>query len=317
MAQLRVLIAAVVLVLLSATTALAQDYTISVSQIVEHPALDATRQGFMDYLKEQGLEVEYNVHIAQGNIATANQIANQIMDEGPDLVLAIATPTAQACAQRIRNIPVLAAAVTDFVGAGLVKSMEEPGANVTGLTDMTPMDQHLELMLEFVPDAKAVGVIYNAGEDNSVSLVKFLREEAKKKGVKLEEATIQNSSGVLQAARSLVGKVQAIYIPTDNTVVTALESAMKVAHENDIPLFSGDTDSVERGTLASLGFDYYNMGRQTGAMAYRILKEGANPGEMPVETLQELSLWVNLDAAEKMGVTIPESVLERADTVLE
>jgi len=144
MAQLRVLIAAVVLVLLSATTALAQDHTISVSEIVEHPALDATRQGFMDYLKEQGLEVEYNVHIAQGNIATANQIANQIMDEGPDLVLAIATPTAQACAQRIRNIPVLAAAVTDFVGAGLVKSMEEPGANVTGLTDMTPMDQHLE-----------------------------------------------------------------------------------------------------------------------------------------------------------------------------
>ncbi|MFW5734182.1 MAG: ABC transporter substrate-binding protein [Oceanidesulfovibrio sp.] len=317
MAHLRVFITAVALVLLASTTVLAQDYTVSVSQIVEHPALDATRQGFMDYLEDQGLKVEYNVHIAQGNIATANQIASQIMDESPDLVLAIATPTAQACAQRIHDIPVLAAAVTDFVGAGLVKSMDNPGANVTGMTDMTPMDMHLALMLEFVPNAEAVGVIYNAGEDNSVTLVNSLREECEKKGVKLEEATIQNSSGVLQAARSLVGKVQAIYIPTDNTVVTALESAMKVAHENDIPLFSGDTDSVERGTLASLGFDYYNMGRQTGEMAHRILVEGANPAEMPVETLQNLSLWVNKNAAENMGVTIPESVLERADTVLE
>ncbi|TVM30525.1 ABC transporter substrate-binding protein [Oceanidesulfovibrio marinus] len=316
MGKLRIIICALAFVLV-ASVAMAEDYTVSVSQIVEHPALDATRQGFMDYLEEQGLDVKYNVHIAQGNIATANQIANQIMDEDPDLVLAIATPTAQACAQRIHETPVIATAVTDFVGAGLVKSMDKPGSNVTGMTDMTPMDKHLDLMLEFVPDATAVGVIYNAGEDNSVTLVKFLRDACEAKGVKLEEATIQNSSGVLQAARSLVGKVQAIYIPTDNTVVTALESAMKVAHENHIPLFSGDTDSVERGTLASLGFDYYNMGRQTGEMAFRILKEGANPADMPVETLQDLSLWVNKDAAEKMGVTIPEAVLDRADTVLE
>lgn len=316
MGKLRIIICALAFVLV-ASVAMAEDYTVSVSQIVEHPALDATRQGFMDYLEEQGLDVKYNVHIAQGNIATANQIANQIMDEDPDLVLAIATPTAQACAQRIHETPVIATAVTDFVGAGLVKSMDKPGGNVTGMTDMTPMDKHLDLMLEFVPDATAVGVIYNAGEDNSVTLVKFLRDACEAKGVKLEEATIQNSSGVLQAARSLVGKVQAIYIPTDNTVVTALESAMKVAHENHIPLFSGDTDSVERGTLASLGFDYYSMGRQTGEMAFRILKEGANPADMPVETLQDLSLWVNKDAAEKMGVTIPEAVLDRADTVLE
>ncbi len=315
--RIRLFLFALALVL-APSTAWAADYEISITQIVEHPALDATQQGFKDALKDKGLDVAYNVHIAQGNIATANQIANQILDEQPDLVLAIATPTAQAVVQKIKDIPIVATAVTDMVGAGLVASMEAPGANVTGMTDMTPMDRHLDLILRFKPEAKSVGVIYNAGEDNSVTLVTMLRAEAEERGVTLEEATIQTSAGVLQAAKSLVGEgVDAIYVPTDNTVITALESAIKVAHESDVPLFSGDTDSVERGTLASLGFDYYGMGRQTGEMAYRILKEGADPATMPVEELGELSLWINMQAAAEMGVEVPQPLLDDADKVLE
>jgi len=261
--------------------------------------------------------VKYNVHIAQGNIATANQIANQILDEAPNLVLAIATPTAQACAQKIKDIPILATAVTDLVGAGLVKSMDAPGANVTGMTDMTPIDRHVELIKEFLPDIKKLGVIYNAGEANSVTLVNILKEESAKRGVEIQEATIANSSGVYQAARTLAADCDALYIPTDNTVVSALESAIKVCAEAKKPLFSGDNDSVERGALASLGFNYYGLGRQTGQMAMRILIDGAKPADMPVERLKDLQLSVNKSAAKNFGVVIPEAILKRAQQVFE
>lgn len=303
------------LALVCAAPALAKTVTVSVSQIVEHPALDAVRNGFIKQMEDDGYEVKANVHIAQGNPATNVQIAAQILGENPDIVLAIATPSAQACAQKIKDIPILATAVTDLVGAGLVESMDKPGANVTGMTDMSPVAEQLELAMEIVPGIKKIGVIYNAGEANSVTLVKVLTEEATKRGIAVEGANAANSGAVYQAAKSLVGRVDAVYIPTDNTVVSALESAIKVCREAKLPLFSGDTDSVERGTIASLAVDYYRMGLQTAKMAQRIL-DGADPATMPVEKLEDLQLYVNVKAAEGMGVTVPQAVIDRADKVV-
>lgn len=305
--------------LLVASTAFAgKTYTVSVTQIVEHPALDAMRDGVADRLKEKGIDFTYNVHIAQGNMATNTQIVSQIMGERPDLVLAIATPGAQACAQKIKETPIIFTGVTDPVAAGLVKDLQNTGGtNITGMSDFSPMDKHVALIREIVPGAKTIGIIYNSGEPNSVPNLKALKEEAAKVGMSVEEATIANSSGVYQAAKSLVGRCDVIYIGTDNTVVSAIESAVKVCTDNKLPLIVGDVDSVARGAIAAVAVDYYKMGLQTGDMAARILMNGANPGSMPVEFLNDLNLHVNLKAAKAMGVTLPESVVNRAAKVIQ
>ncbi|NDV27366.1 ABC transporter substrate-binding protein [Desulfovibrio sp. JC010] len=294
----------------------AQTYTVSISQIVEHPSLDAMRDGFKDRLKEAGYDVIYNEHIAQGNQATNIQIANQIKGESPDLVLTITTPSSQAVAQKIKDIPVLFTGVTDPVAAGLVKSLMQPGKNISGMTDMSPVLRQVELIKEFMPEVKTIGTIYNAGEANSIVLTNMLKEICKDFDIKVEEASIANSSGVYQAAKSLVGKCDAVYIPLDNTVVSGLEAAIKVCRQNKLPIFSADTDSVERGTVAALAVDYYRMGLQTADMAARLLGGKAKPADMPVETLQNLRLFVNEKAAAKMGVKIPKQVMERADKII-
>ncbi|WP_432736617.1 ABC transporter substrate-binding protein [Maridesulfovibrio sp. FT414] len=294
----------------------AQTYTVSISQIVEHPSLDAMREGFKNRLKEAGIDVIYNEHIAQGNQATNVQIANQIKGEKPDLVLTITTPSSQAVAQKIKDIPVLFTGVTDPVAAGLVKSLMLPGKNITGMTDMSPVLRQVELIKEFMPEIKTLGTIYNAGEANSVVLTELLKEVCKDFGIKVEEASIANSSDVYQAAKSLVGRCDAIYIPLDNTVVSGLEAAIKVCRQNKLPIFSADTDSVERGTVAAIAVDYYRMGLQTADMAARILSKNAKPADMPVETLQNLRLFVNENAAAQMGISIPKQVMDRADRII-
>ncbi len=294
----------------------AQSYTVSITQIVEHPSLDAIRQGFQDRMKEAGVNVQYNVHIAQGNQANNIQIANQIKGESPSLTLAITTPSAQAVAQKIKDKPILFTGVTDPVAAGLVRTLMIPGKNITGMTDMSPIVRQVELIKEFLPDVKTIGTIYNAGEANSVVLIKILKDVCKDLGIKVEAASIANSSGVYQAAKSLVGKCDAIYIPIDNTVVSGLEAAIKVCRQNKLPIFSADTDSVKRGTIAALAIDYYRMGLQTADMAIRILNNKAIPASTPVESLENLQLYINPGAAEKMGVTIPKQVLDRADNII-
>lgn len=309
---------AVMATLMLASTAFAGKYTISFTQIVEHPALDAMRNGVLDRLKERGVDVVANVHIAQGNPATNVQIISQIMGERPDLVVAIATPGAQAAAQKIKDMPILFTGITDPVSAGLVKDLQNTGGkNITGMSDFSPMDKHVALIKEVVPSAKTIGVIYNAGEPNSVVLVDVLRKEAEKVGFGVEEATIANSSGVYPAAKSLVGRCDVIYIPLDNTAVSALESAIKICRQNKLPLIVGDVDSVARGAIAAVAVDYYKMGLQTGDMACKILMEGVKPGDMPVEFLNDLNLHVNKKAAASMGVTLPENTVKRAAKVIE
>ncbi|WP_022662922.1 ABC transporter substrate-binding protein [Paucidesulfovibrio longus] len=298
-------------------TAEKKPFAISITQIVEHPSLDAMRQGFKDRFAEKGVPAVFTDHIAQGDMATNAQIGKQIKGEEPDLILAITTPSAQAVVQAIDDRPIVFTGVTDPVSAKIVASLEHPGANVTGMTDMSPLDKHVELIRTFLPEIKKLGVIYNAGETNSVVLVNLLKAQCAPFGIEVVEATIDNSSGVYQAAKSLVGRCEAIYVPVDNTVVSALESAIKVCEESKLPLFTGDTDSVARGSIAALAVDYYKMGVQTADMAIRILVDGANPADTPVEYIRDLSLHVNKKAAAAMGVTIPESVLEKASKVIE
>lgn len=295
----------------------AQTSVISISQIVEHPSLDAMRKGFKDGLKKSGINAIYNVHIAQGNQANNIQIANQIRGEKPDLILAITTPSSQVLAQKIKKTPILFTGVTDPVSAGLVKSIDHPGANISGMTDLSPIRRQVELIREFLPGIKKIGTIYNAGEANSVVLTNILKDVCKEFGIDVEETTVANSSAVYLAAKSLVGKCDAIYIPVDNTVVSGLESLIKVCRRNHLPIFSADTDSVQRGTVAALAIDYYRMGLQTADMAVRIIRDKASIAEMKVESLKNLQLYVNETAAKKMGISIPESVREKADKIIE
>jgi putative ABC transport system substrate-binding protein len=293
---------------------------VAITQIVEHPALDATRDGVKDELEEAGLKegdnLKWQWESAQGNASTAAQIASKFVGDNPDVIVAIATPSAQAAISAAEDIPVIFTAVTDPVGAKLVETMEKPGELVTGVTDLSPIGEQLDLIKEITPDIERIGVLYNAGEANSVSLVELLKKEAESRNLEIVEATAAQSSNVATAAQSLVGKADVIYIPTDNTIVSALEAAIQVATENKIPLYAGDTDSVERGAIASLSFNYYDVGRQTGKIVLEVL-EGKNPGEISVQSVEKLQLFVNLQAAEAMGVEIPESVKSRAEKMIE
>ena len=317
-----VLVFALLLALTPITEVGAKTVTISVSQFVEHPALDAVLKGFQDDLKENGVDVAFSVHNAQANMATAGQIGSQIMGEKPDMVLAIATPSAQSCAQALKkaphmkNTPLLFTAVTDPLAAGLVTDLNQPGGNITGVSDMLPLDQHMKMVKKFIPSLKTLGVLYNSGEANSKSSVKLLTEVGKDMGYEVVAATVSKTSEVYQAAKSLVGRVDAVFVPTDNTVVESLESAIKVCDENNLPLFAADVDSVKRGAVSAMGFDYYKHGRQTGAMARRILG-GASAATTPVETQKDLKLYINKKYADLMGVKIPDELLSIADKVYE
>lgn len=290
-----------------------EEYRIGITQIVAHPSLDAAREGFKEALEEAGLEVTFDENNAQGEQATATSIATKFNTGNYDLVLAIATPTAQASAQVITNKPVLFTAVTDPVAAELVESNERPGANVTGTTDMNPVADQIKLVKRLKPDARTVGVIYSSGEVNSAVQVELARTAAQEEGLELVEKTVTNTGEVSQAAATL--DVDAIYVPTDNNVVSGLSAVVQVAEQKKIPLIVGEGDSVRGGGVITTGIDYRQLGRQTGDMAVRILRDGADPATMPVEAQKEYTTYVNTAAAERMGVTIPEDLLAGATDV--
>ncbi|HEX5078334.1 MAG TPA: ABC transporter substrate-binding protein [Geminicoccaceae bacterium] len=304
----------------AASAAAAADVTVAVTAIVEHPALDAAREGVRDELAAQGYRVgdnlDFQFESAQGNPATAAQIAQKFVGEAPDVIVPISTPSAQAVAAATKDIPIVFTAVTDPLGAKLVSSLEHPGGNITGMTDLSPIGAHLDLVKEITPDVANLGVIYNPGEANSVTLLDLLRQEAPARGIAIVEAAAPRSSDVQAAAQSLVGKVDAIYVPTDNTVVTALEAIVGVGIDNQLPVYAGDTDSVPRGAIAALGFNYYDVGIQTGKIVARVLA-GEAPGSIPVQGVETTELYVNPGAAERMGVSLPEAVIARAKTVVE
>lgn len=293
---------------------------VAVTQIVEHPSLNATRDGLQQELATAGYQVNKNLkwqwESAQGNTATAVQIARNFAGENPDVIVAISTPSAQAVVSAAPNIPVIFTAVTDPLGAKLVTNQEKPGGLVTGVRALVPIGKHLDLITKISPQAKRIGVIYNAGEANSLTLIELLKQEAAARGMTIVEATVAGSSDVATAARSLVGRSDVIYIPTDNTVASALESVIQIGINNKLPVYAGDNDSVAKGAIASLSFNYYDVGRQTGQIVTKVLK-GEKPGEIAVESPTKLELHVNLSSAQAMGVKIPESVRSEAAKVIQ
>ncbi|ENM5833543.1 ABC transporter substrate-binding protein [Vibrio metoecus] len=301
--------------LLSSQSIMAKTAKVAVSQIVEHPALDATRQGLLDGLKakgyEEGKNLEFDYKTAQGNPAIAVQIARQFVGENPDVLVGIATPTAQALVSATKTIPIVFTAVTDPVGAKLVKQLEQPGKNVTGLSDLSPVEQHVELIKEILPNAKSIGVVYNPGEANAVSLMELLKLSAAKHGIKLVEATALKSADVQSATQAIAEKSDVIYALIDNTVASAIEGMIVAANQAKTPVFGAATSYVDRGAIASLGFDYYQIGVQTADYVAAIL-EGKAPGTLDVQVAKGSDLVINKTAADKLGISIPDAVLARA-----
>ncbi len=298
----------------------ADQVKLGIIQVADHPALDAARQGFLDVMAANGYKEGENLVVdygnAQGDRTALKTIAQDLVTGGCDLILAIATDSAQAVAAETTEIPILFTAVTDPVTAQLVETNEKPGTNATGTNDMNPVADQVELLQKLAPKAKRVGVVYNAGEVNSVVQVDMVKEAASKIGLEVVDATVSNTSEVMQAAQSLVGRVDAIYIPTDNTVSSSVESVIKVAETNALPVVVGEAGMVDRGALATIGIDYDKLGRQTAEMALRIL-EGEKPQDIAVESQRDMELVINMKAAQAMKVTIPDDVREQADRIIE
>ncbi|RQS66279.1 ABC transporter substrate-binding protein [Burkholderia sp. Bp8963] len=292
--------------------------TVKVLSIVDHPALDAIRDGVRAELKAEGYgddKLKWEYQSAQGNTGTAAQIARKFVGDQPDVIVAIATPAAQAVVASTKSVPVVYSGVTDPVTAQLVKGWGPTGTNVTGVSDKLPLDRQVALIKRVVPNAKTVGMVYNPGEANSVVVVKALAEILAKQGMTLKEAAAPRTVDIGPAAKSLIGKVDVIYTNTDNNVVSAYEALVKVANEAKIPLVAGDTDSVKRGGIAALGINYGDLGRQTGKVVARILK-GEKPGAIASETSSNLELFVNTGAAAKQGVTLSQDLVKEAKTVI-
>jgi len=282
----------------------AENIRIGITQIVDHPALNAVRDGFIEAMAEKGYvegeNVIYDIQNAQGDMATASTIARKFVSEKADLILSIATPTSQAAVNATTTIPIVFSAVTDPVGAGLVKGLECSGNNVTGMSDLTPVERQFELIKVILPKAEAVGTIYNAAEANSVLTNELAKTACEKLGLRLMEATVSSSADVFLAAQSLAGRCAAVYVSTDNTTVSALDAVVQVTNKNDIPLVLADPTTVNKGALLALGFNYYAHGRETAPIAIEILK-GAKPSDIPVKFAKELELWVNLKTAKEIG----------------
>lgn len=291
---------------------------VGITQIAEHPALDAIRKGIIDQLADEGfkdgetMQLEYlNAQNDMNNVAT---IAQQMVADKKDVIIPITTPSAQAVVNQAKDIPVVFSGVTDPVAAKIVPALDKPAANVTGTSDVSPMNKQVELVKSFVPSLKKLGVIYNTGEVNAEVQVKMIEEAAKEMGVTVEKAGVSASNEVKQRAESIVGKVDAILVPVDNTVVSSFEALLAAAKAAKVPVFASDSDTVKRGAVATYGIDYYKLGRQTGVMAARVLK-GEKPGTMPVETLKDVQLVVNEKAVADAGLSIPESLKKGAQFV--
>ncbi|MBV7506870.1 ABC transporter substrate-binding protein [Bacillus sp. sid0103] len=282
-----------------------KEFKVGITQFAPHPSLDAATEGFKKALKDKGIKVSYDEQNAQADMNNTQTIANNFVGDKVDLIFANATPSATAALNATKDIPIIFTSVTDPVGAGLVEAFDKPGKNITGTTDNHP--EATKKTISFITDevkAKNIGVIYNSGEQNSVVQVDEVEKIAKEKSAKLVKVSVSTTAEVKQAAESLIGRVDAIYIPTDNTVVTALDSVIAVANNKKIPLFVGELDSMKKGAVAASGFSYFDLGYQSGLMAADILSGKKKASEIPVELPNSLKLVINKKAAEAQGLTV-------------
>lgn len=292
-------------------------YNIGVVQLVEHPALDAANKGFVDGLAAKGFKdnVKFDQQNAQADQSNLQNIGQRFINNKVDLICAIATPAAQSIANMTKDIPIVATAVTDYEEAKLVASAKEPKGNVTGTTDMNPIAEQLDLLLKIVPNAKTIGTVYSSSEVNSQIQINLLKKLAKEKGLTVVEATVSTVNDIQQATRSLVGKVDVLYVPTDNVLSSALPTLADIANEAKIAVICGEENQVKSGGLATLGVDYYKLGFQTGEMAAEILAGKAKPESMAIQSLKEMKITVNERVAKKLGITIPQDILDKAEVL--
>lgn len=294
--------------------------TVGISQVVTHPALDATREGLIAALADNGYVEGENLVIdyqnSEGDPSLFDTIATKFVSDKVDAIVAIATPNALSAiaAAKGTDIPVIFSAITDPTGAGMVTSWDShPDDNVTGVSDMIAVADDIDLITQIVPGVATIGTLFNDGEANSVFLVEELKKVAEPLGITIIEKPVANSADVLAAAQSLIGQVDAIWVGTDNTVVSGLDALIGVCEEEGIPLFPADNESIERGGIAAYGFDYYDIGYQTGEIVVSILG-GASAADTPVERGKVISLTINTAAAERYGVTIPQALIDAAVT---
>lgn len=297
----------------------AEKVNVGIVQLVEHAALDAANKGFVEGLASKGYKegqnIVYDRQNAQADQSNLQNIAHRFVNNKVNLICAIATPAAQTVANVTSDIPIVATAVTDYKTAKLVKDNAKPGTNVAGTTDMNPVEQQLDLLLKLVPNAKSVGTIYCSSEVNSQLQIEILKKAAAAKGVTVKEATVSNVNDIQQAARSLIGKVQAVYVPTDNVLASAIPTLISVTEEAKLPVICGEGGMVKAGGVATLGVDYYKLGFQAGEMAADILGGKSKPADMAIQAQKEFKAMVNLKEAEKIGLKVPEDVLKGAELV--
>lgn len=292
------------------TAADGETYKIGVIQLVEHAALDAANEGFVAALDEAGISYEIDQQNAQNDQSACQTIAEKLVNDGNDLILAIATPAAQAVAGATTDIPILVTAVTDPADAGLVESNEVPGGNVSGTSDLTPVTEQIELLQQVIPEAKTVGILYCSAESNSEFQANMAIEACEAAGLSSEVFTVSSSNEIQQVVESMVGKVDAIYAPTDNTIAAGMATVAMVANDNNLPVICGEAGMVEAGGLATYGIDYYQLGYLAGQQAIDILVNGQDVSTMPIGYLaaEQCELTTNAETAEALGIDL--SVLE-------
>ena len=314
----RIIISIVIFVMISSALLIGKNIQskpeavkIGISKLMAHPALDSIEKGIKDYLLENGIDADVETQNANGDISTAVSIAQLFDTEKKDLVVGIATPTAQALANTFEDIPVAFATVTDPESAGL-SGLE----NVAGTSDMVPVEEHLKI-IEEVTGAERIGMIYTSGEANGITLMEAMKEACEKNGVELITASVSNSSEVKMAAESIIDRVDAMYEATDNTVISAIAAVSEVCMDNSVPLFSADvTSSFDTDVLIAGGFDYYASGKLTGEVIRRMLN-GEEAKDIGTLYLEDLEILVNLDVATRLGIQIPDDIIQRARYVIE
>ena len=283
---------------------------IGISKLIAHPALDAIEQGIKDYLSENGIDADIETQVANGEISTASSIAQLFRTEGKDIVVGIATPTAQALANTFQDTPVIFATVTDPEAAGLDGLL-----NVCGTSDMVPVKEHLAL-IERLTGAESIGMVYCVAEANGITLKDAMEEACMEEGIELIAASVSNSAEVRAAVQSIIDRVDALYVSTDNTVISAIAAVSDVASEAAVPLFSADiTSSFGTDVLASGGFDYYKSGRLTGSVIQRVLN-GEEPASIGTLYLEDMEIYINMDTASRLGISVPEDLLSEARYVI-
>ena len=281
-------------------------YKIGVLQFTQHAALDKTNEGFIAALDDAGINYEIDQQNASNDQSTCQTIAEKLVNDGNDLIYAIATPAAQAVAGLTKDIPVVISAVTDPAESGLLADNNAPGGNVTGVSDLTPIKEQIDLLKQLIPDAQTIGVLYCSAESNSAIQAEMTREACEALGMEAVDYTVSNTNEIQTVVESMVGKVDAIYAPTDNTIANGMATVGMIASDNGLPVFAGDSGMVEAGGIATYAVDYYQLGYMAGEMAVDILVNGTDPAEMPIGYLptEKYELTINEDMAAKVGVDV-------------